>query len=359
MSAFTVSLPQPAYADHVTPPPVPANIQVPAGNKAFFVGHGVGTQNYICLPCPNPITPAAMCPASGFAFALFTPQATLFADNDKQVITHFFSPNLSPIPPEIAGTIRATWQDSKDTSTVWAKVHQPNGAVTVDPSAIAWLTLDVVGAQDGPTGGGTLTDTTFVQRLNTSGGLARSEDCASLTDVGKEAFVPYTADYFFYKKATANIGFGFNARVISGFPHGAVSLTGGGAYNPGTGFVHSGGGFSCLEDVLQGPLSVSINPDDPGPCLAGQGVRWDTAELLPGTTFKCTGAGTENGKRATTNDETVVLQADFYRAGDGNDESFTAQIIVSETEIAPDDFPGVNIWVQGVGCGQAITNFKK
>ncbi len=157
----------------------------------------------------------------------------------------------------------------------------------------------------------------------------------------------------------ANIGFGFNARVIHGFRTGAVFLSGGGAYNPGTGFVHSGGGFSCLEDVLQGPLSVSINPDDPGPCLAEEGVRWDTAELLDHTTFKCTGAGTEAPKPAKTSDKTVVLQADFYRAGDGNDESFTAQIIVSETDIAPDDFPGVNIWVQGVGCGQAITNFSK
>ena len=157
----------------------------------------------------------------------------------------------------------------------------------------------------------------------------------------------------------AKIGFGFNARLINGFRTGAVFLTGGGAYNLAAGFVHSGGGFSCLEDVLQGPLSVSINPDDPGPCLAGEGVRWDTAELLTETTFKCTGAATEALKHATTSDKTVVLQADFYRAGDGNDESFTAQIIVSEMDIAPDDFPGVNIWVQGVGCGQAITNFKK
>ncbi len=157
----------------------------------------------------------------------------------------------------------------------------------------------------------------------------------------------------------ARIGFGFNARVISGFPTGAVFLTGGGAYNLAKGFVNSAGGFRCLEDVEQGPLSVSINPDDPGPCLAGQGVRWDTAGLLAGTNFKCTGTAAEALKHATTDDKTVVLQADFYRAGDGNDESFTAQMIVSETEIAPDDFPGVNIWVQGVGCGQAITNFKK
>ena len=59
----------------------------------------------------------------------------------------------------------------------------------------------MVGAQDGPTGGGKLTATTFVQRLSTSGGVAPSAECISSTDVGKEAFVPYTADYFFYKAA--------------------------------------------------------------------------------------------------------------------------------------------------------------
>ena len=48
--AFTVSLSQLAHADKVTPPPVPTEIQVPGGNKAFLEGHGVGTQNYICLP---------------------------------------------------------------------------------------------------------------------------------------------------------------------------------------------------------------------------------------------------------------------------------------------------------------------
>ena len=76
-----------------------------------------------------------------------------------------------------------------------------SGAVTVDPKAIAWLLLDGVGSQNGPTGGDKLTGTTFVQRLNTTGGLAPSTGCSSLTDVGNQAFVPYTADYFFYKKA--------------------------------------------------------------------------------------------------------------------------------------------------------------
>jgi len=60
----------------------------------------------------------------------------------------------------------------------------------------------VVGAPDGPSGGDTLTATTFIQRLNTSRGVAPSAGCRSKADVGNQAFVPYTADYFFYTKAS-------------------------------------------------------------------------------------------------------------------------------------------------------------
>jgi hypothetical protein len=149
--------------------------------------------------------------------------------------------------------------------------------------------------------------------------------------------------------AGGNIGFGFNATNISGFPTGAASLTGGGSYNPGTGFVKSGGGFRCTSDVGQGPLTG---------CLAGEGVRWDTVELLASTTFKCTGSAAEPLKTATTDENTVVLLADFYRAGDGIDESFTAQMIVSADDIAPDIAGIQNVWIQGVGCASAITNFS-
>jgi hypothetical protein len=184
--AFTVELPQPAHADPVTPPDVPGNIQVPSGAKAFLVGHGVGTQNYVCLPS-----------GAGFAFTLFTPEATLFADNEKQIITHYFSPN-----PSEGGKIRATWQDSHDTSTVWALATQAATNATdptfVQPGAVAWLKLQVVGSQTGPIGSNELTPTTFIQRVNTAGGLAPSTGCASAEDVGHEEFVPYTADYFFY-----------------------------------------------------------------------------------------------------------------------------------------------------------------
>ncbi len=75
------------------------------------------------------------------------------------------------------------------------------------------------------------------------------------------------------------------------------------------------------------------------------------------STFKCTGA--DAGKRIATGAGTVVLLADFYRAGDGIDESFTAQMIVSDTDIAP-DIPGdQTLWVQGVGCGDALVHFNR
>jgi hypothetical protein len=69
----------------------------------------------------------------------------------------------------------------------------------VAPGAIDWLLLRVVGAEDGPTGGHKLSETTFIQRLNTSGGAIPATGCALAGDVGKREFVPYTADYFFYR----------------------------------------------------------------------------------------------------------------------------------------------------------------
>ena len=83
---FAVALPEPAHAQTVTPPPVPAGLEVEAGNEAFLVGHATGTQNYVCQPSPS---------IGRVAWSLFTPQATLFNDEGEQIITHFFSPNPS------------------------------------------------------------------------------------------------------------------------------------------------------------------------------------------------------------------------------------------------------------------------
>jgi hypothetical protein len=149
-------------------------------------------------------------------------------------------------------------------------------------------------------------------------------------------------------------GFGFNG-TASGFPTGVVSLTGGGSYDAATASntvpsitrVVSNGGFRCVGGVTQGPLAG---------CLTGEGVRWDTVQLLASAPFKCSASDTP--KTAVTSDRTVVLIADFYRAGDGNDESFTGQMIVSEDDLAPLIAGEQHLWVQGVGCGDAVVHFS-
>jgi hypothetical protein len=183
--AFGTARPQAAQQGNVTPPPVPGDIEVEVGNEPFLVGHGVGTQNYECSPV-----------AGGVDWVLFTPQATLFTDEGHQIITHFFSPN-----PEEDRIVRVTWQHSRDSSTVWGFVKKPSTDPNfVAPGAVAWLLVQISGRQSGPTGGDTLTGTTFIQRVNTVGGLAPKTGCSVTGDLGRKAFVPYTADYFFYKK---------------------------------------------------------------------------------------------------------------------------------------------------------------
>ena len=187
--ALTLALPHAAQAQGVTPPPVPTNIEVTAPDQAFLIGHGVGTQNYECQPVNS---------VGRVGWVLFTPQATLFGELNEQLITHFFSPN-----PNEGGTVRVTRQDSRDTSRVWGQVIESSlDANFVKPGAIPWLKIDVehTGFQDGPTGGNALSKTTFIQRVNTDGGAAPSAGCDRPTDVGKKMFVPYAADYVFYKK---------------------------------------------------------------------------------------------------------------------------------------------------------------
>ncbi len=199
-ASLSAAAPQAAFAENVAPPPVPANIQVPAGHKVYRVGHAVGTQNYICAPT-----------ASGVGYVLFTPQATLFADNGKESMTHFFGPNPfeANTNPKVVGehAIRAAWQDSKDTSTVWGLVqsgHASTDPAFLEPGAIAWLLVTIVDAQDGPTSGDRLSATTYIHRVNTHGGVAPSTGCASASDLGSQAFVPYTTDYYFYKATGSN-----------------------------------------------------------------------------------------------------------------------------------------------------------
>ena len=138
--AYLAILSSELYAHDRTAPPVPSEIEVSAEYEPFLLGHAIGTQNYICLPAET---------ASGFAWTLLGPQATLFNDDSMQIITHFLSPN-----PDEGGIARATWQHSRDTSTVRAKRSKSSSDPRfVEPEAIPWLLLEVVGTDVGPTWG--------------------------------------------------------------------------------------------------------------------------------------------------------------------------------------------------------------
>ena len=169
---------------------MPSNLQVPNGHVAYLKGQAMGTQNYVCVPGAN-----------GPAWKFLGPQATLFVSlpwmqNGArwQITTHFLSAN-----PMEEGTPRPTWQSSSDTSSIWGKaIADSTDPNFVAPGSIPWLLVEIVGSQRGPTGGAGLAGTTYIQRLNTAGGVAPATGCDATT-YGKVALVPYTTDYYFYQ----------------------------------------------------------------------------------------------------------------------------------------------------------------
>jgi hypothetical protein len=141
-------------------PEVPVDIAVTGPNKVHFHGFGVGVQIYTW---------------DGVSWGRPVPRATLFDDDGNIVATHFAGPR---------------WK-SNSGSTVLGAVVQPTA--TVDTNAIPWVKLQAV-TTEGP---GIFADTTFIQRVNTTGGKAPSVNGLV---VGQVAEVPYTADYFFYRQ---------------------------------------------------------------------------------------------------------------------------------------------------------------
>jgi uncharacterized protein DUF3455 len=173
LAALLVGLPGPANAGPAEPP-VPAKIVVPEGNKLFLVGHAVGVQIHECIPA-----------ATGYRWRFVGPRADLYGENGALLATHFAGPR---------------WQ-ARDGSTILAALDG-DATVTVDPTAIPWLRLRVTSATAGADGD-RLGATTYVQRLDTSGGLAPAPDTCNAMTVGQMAEIPYRADYAFWK-ATGN-----------------------------------------------------------------------------------------------------------------------------------------------------------
>jgi hypothetical protein len=91
-----------------------------------------------------------------------------------------------------------TWQ-ARDGSRVVAK---RDTGVTVDPSAIPWLRLSRVSSSAGADGD-RLEKTTFIQRIDTTGGLQPAAAECNLSTLGTVVEVPYTANYLFWSAIDA------------------------------------------------------------------------------------------------------------------------------------------------------------
>lgn len=148
-------------------PPVPPAIAVPPGNVAFLVGHATGTQIYRCQPSD-----------SGYSFTLVAPAAILKDDAGRLIIWHYAGPS---------------WRALDGSTVVGARIA---GVPAPIPNAIPWLLLKATPTVGGPTLGAT----TYIQRINTTGGVAPATGCDA-AHVGVTTAVPYTADYYFFRKA--------------------------------------------------------------------------------------------------------------------------------------------------------------
>ena len=137
-----------------------SDLQVAAGNKVISHVYARGVQIYRW---------------DGLAWVFVAPVATLFADANYrgQVGIHYRGP---------------TWEDNGG-SIVKAGNALP---CIADASAIPWLRLQA----NFTSGPGIFSSVTWVQRVNTTGGL---KPTTSGSLVGDSVEVPYTAEYYFYR----------------------------------------------------------------------------------------------------------------------------------------------------------------
>lgn len=155
-----------SFAGNAAEVSLPEAIQVAEGYAKFLTVHATGDQIYHCV----------FKEGSHF-WKWHAPDAKLYDQTTRAVVgSHGKGPH---------------WQ-YKDGSGVKAKLVQKTDAP--DKAATQWLLLEATGHN----GKGLLTETAYIQRINTQGGLPPVKPCDS-NHLGSEERVPYSADYVFYK----------------------------------------------------------------------------------------------------------------------------------------------------------------
>ena len=146
---------------------VPEALRPAANEELAFVLAAQGVQIYACKPSAK--DPYA------FAWAFVAPEATL-TEGGSIIGRHYAGP---------------TWSSASDYSSVKGAVRERHDGGTGN---IPWLLLT---GTSSPTPG-KFANVSSIQRLSTRGGIEPTEACDAAS-VGKEARVPYTADYYFYR----------------------------------------------------------------------------------------------------------------------------------------------------------------
>ena len=145
---------------------VPDAVRVPAGHTMSMKVVGVGELTYECRAKTND--------AAAFEWVFAGPVAKLL-DGNKEVGKYYAGP---------------TWE-AMDGSKITGK------QVAVAPATPDSIPLQLVKAEPA-TGTGAMSGVTYVQRVNTKGGVAPPDPCSAQT-VGAKKQVPYQADYVFFK----------------------------------------------------------------------------------------------------------------------------------------------------------------
>ena len=168
----------------LTPPAFPPALAPPAGATVKLHAHAVGAQIYTCTASGSPSADGGAgvdAGATTYAWVLKAPDAKLYDSSGTQIGTHGAGPSW-------------TWSDGSVANG--AKVAELNAPAA---DAISWLLLRVTSTS----GAGLLSDATYVQRLNTTGGRAPATGCDATT-AGTDTRSGYAADYYFYSGGGAS-----------------------------------------------------------------------------------------------------------------------------------------------------------
>ena len=145
---------------------LPEPVRVPAGQKVRMTATGVGDLSYECREKKDA--------AGQYEWVFVGPVANLMSSDKKVVGKYYAGP---------------TWE-SADGSKITGK------QVAVAPSSAGNIPYQLVKTEPAM-GAGAMNGVTYIQRVNTKGGVAPTMTCDA-AGVSKKQTVPYQADYVFY-----------------------------------------------------------------------------------------------------------------------------------------------------------------